>query len=46
MGLAIGNLREEGTPVQVVEDNASKAKLVDFSAALAREEEEKQREKE
>jgi hypothetical protein len=36
--LAIGNMREEGTPVQVVEDNASKAKLVDFSAALAREE--------
>jgi hypothetical protein len=38
MGLAIGNMREEGTPVQVIEDNASQAKPVDFSAALAREE--------
>jgi len=37
--LAIGNMREEGVPVQVVEDNASKAKPVDFSSALAREEE-------
>jgi hypothetical protein len=33
-------LREEGVPVQVIQDNASKAKLVDFSAALAREKEE------
>jgi hypothetical protein len=41
MDLAIGNMREEGVPVQVIEDNASKAKPVDFSAALAREEEEK-----
>jgi hypothetical protein len=40
MGLAIGNMREEGVPVQVIEDNASKATLVDFSAALAREREE------
>jgi hypothetical protein len=39
MGVAIGNLREEGVEVQVLEDNASKAKPVDFSAALAREEE-------
>lgn len=39
MGVAIGNLREEGVPVQVVEDNASKAKPVDFSQALARERE-------
>jgi hypothetical protein len=38
MGVAIGNMREEGTPVQVIEDNASHAKPVDFSAALAREE--------
>ena len=36
-GLAVGNMREEGVPVQVIEDNASKAKPVDFSAALARE---------
>ena len=28
-----------GTPVQVIEDNASKATPVDFSAALKREEE-------
>jgi hypothetical protein len=41
MGVAIGNLREEGVPVQVLQDNASKAKPVDFSAALAREQEEK-----
>jgi hypothetical protein len=39
MGVAIGNMREEGASVQVIEDNASKAKPVDFSAALAREEE-------
>jgi hypothetical protein len=39
MDVAIGNMREEGVPVQVVEDNASKAKPVDFSAALARERE-------
>ena len=39
-GLAVGNLREDGVPVQVVEDNASKAKPVDFSQALAREQEE------
>jgi hypothetical protein len=39
MGVAVGNLREEGVPVQVLQDNASKAKPVDFSAALAREEE-------
>jgi hypothetical protein len=39
MGVAIGNMREEGVSVQVLEDNASKAKPVDFSAALAREEE-------
>lgn len=39
MDVAIGNLREEGVPVQVLEDNASKAKPVDFSAALAREQE-------
>jgi hypothetical protein len=39
MGVAIGNIREEGTPVRVIEDNASKAKPVDFSAALAREQE-------
>jgi hypothetical protein len=36
--LAIGNMREEGVPVQVVQDNASKARPVDFSEALAREE--------
>jgi hypothetical protein len=39
MDVAIGNLREEGVPVQVIEDNASKAKPVDFSSALARERE-------
>src|SRR5438034_1188538 len=39
INLALGNLREEGVPVHVLEDNASKAKPVDFSAALAREEE-------
>jgi len=39
MGVAVGNLREEGVQVQVLEDNASKAKPVDFSAALARERE-------
>jgi hypothetical protein len=38
MGLAIGNMREEGASIQVIEDNASKAKPVDFSAAVAREE--------
>ena len=37
--VAIGNMREEGVPVQVIEDNASKAKPVDFSSALARERE-------
>ena len=39
IGVAIGNLREDGVDVQVLEDNASKAKPVDFSAALAREQE-------
>src|SRR5207249_564112 len=39
MGLAVGNLREEGVEVKMIEDNASKATPVDFSAALAREEE-------
>jgi hypothetical protein len=38
-GLAVGNLREEGADIQVVVDNASKAKPVDFSAALKREQE-------
>jgi hypothetical protein len=37
LGVMIGNMREEGTEVQVLQDNASKAKSVDFSAALARE---------
>lgn len=41
IGAAIGNLREEGMPVQVLQDNASKARPVDFSAALARERETK-----
>ena len=36
--VAIGDMREDGASVQVVEDNASNAKPVDFSAALAREE--------
>jgi hypothetical protein len=40
MGVAVGNMREEGVPVQVIEDNASKARLVNFSSALAREENE------
>jgi hypothetical protein len=35
--VAVGNLREEGAEVQILVDNASKAKPVDFSAALARE---------
>jgi hypothetical protein len=39
MGVAVGNLREEGAQVQVLVDNASKAKPVDFSSALARERE-------
>jgi hypothetical protein len=39
MGVAVGDMREEGVPVQVLVDNASKAKPVDFSAALAHEEE-------
>jgi hypothetical protein len=39
IGGAIGDLREEGIPVQVIEDNASQARPVDFSAALARERE-------
>ena len=37
MGAAVGNLREEGAQVRVLEDNASKAKPVDFSSALERE---------
>jgi hypothetical protein len=40
VGVVIGDMREEGASVQVVVDNASKAKPVDFSAALAREDEE------
>jgi hypothetical protein len=36
--VAVGNMREEGVSVQVLEDNASKARPVDFTAALAREE--------
>jgi hypothetical protein len=39
VGVAVGNLREEGAQVRVVEDNASKARPVDFSSALARERE-------
>jgi hypothetical protein len=42
MDVAIGNMREEGVPVQVIEDNASKARPVDFSAALAREQEQEE----
>lgn len=30
----IGNLREEGVPVQMIQDNASKAKQVDFSSRI------------
>jgi hypothetical protein len=37
VGAAVGDLREEGVPVQVLVDNAAKAERVDFSAALARE---------
>lgn len=37
MGLMIGNAREEGATIQVLQDNASQAKPVDFSAALERE---------
>ena len=40
MGLGIGNLREEGVPITVVVDNASKAKQVDFSSRLQQESEE------
>jgi hypothetical protein len=36
--VGIGNLREEGVGVKVLVDNASKAKQVDFSEAMAREE--------
>ena len=41
IGAAVGNLREEGAQVRVLQDNASKAKPVDFSSALAREDEAK-----
>lgn len=34
MGVAVGDLREEGVPVDVLVDNASKTEPVDFSVAL------------
>jgi hypothetical protein len=39
VGVTVGNLREEGVQVRVLEDNASKASPVDFALALAREQE-------
>jgi hypothetical protein len=37
VGVTVGNLREEGVQVHMLQDNAAKASPVDFSAALARE---------
>lgn len=37
VGVTVGNLREEGVQVRVLEDNASKASPVEFASALARE---------
>jgi hypothetical protein len=44
MGLAVGNLREEGVTIHTVVDNASKAQPVDFSSALSHEQDDEPQE--